>query len=58
MAERLKGVLSNRRLKPLGHLTADCKYTGRKHLADRGFLPLPTTVFQTAAFVDFYRKIA
>ena len=30
--------LANRRLQPLGHLTADAKYTARKHLANRAFL--------------------
>jgi hypothetical protein len=48
--------LANRRLQPLGHLTANCKYTARKHLPDRTFLTLPTTGFQTAAFIEFDRK--
>ena len=30
--------LANRRLQPLGHLTADVKYTARKHLRDCDFL--------------------
>jgi hypothetical protein len=57
MAERVANGLANRRLRPLGHLTADCKYTARKHLRDRAFLGLPTTVFQTAAFAEFGREI-
>jgi hypothetical protein len=44
-------ALANRRLKPLGHLTADGKYTAGKHLLDRTFPEQPMTVFQTAAFV-------
>ena len=48
--------LANRRLQPLGHLTAVCKYTARKHLPDRDFSGGPTTVFQTAASTRFNRN--
>src|SRR5262245_26540317 len=51
-------ALANRRLQPLGHLTVDSKYAMRKHLPDRVFVELHTTVFQTVAFVKFGRKPA
>ena len=37
--------LANRRLQPLGHLTADGKYTRRRHLRDRNLIVLKATVF-------------
>ena len=48
--------LANRRLQPLGHLTADCKYTAGRHLPDRVFLELPTKVFQTAVIARIRPK--
>jgi hypothetical protein len=47
----LEQRLANRRLQPLGHLTANGKYTAGKYLRDPISCSLPTTVFQTAAFV-------
>jgi hypothetical protein len=44
-ADRALVGLANRRLQPLGHLTADCKYTARKHLPDRGFSRAPYNGF-------------
>jgi hypothetical protein len=38
--------LANRRLQPLGHLTADCKYTARKNLVDSDFAEPSTAVSQ------------
>jgi len=32
-------ALANRRLQPLGHLTADCQHAARKHLPDCTFFP-------------------
>jgi hypothetical protein len=46
-------ALANRRLQPLGHLTAEAKYTARKNLRDCDFLAFPTTAFQTVAFITF-----
>ena len=50
-------ALANRRLQPLGHLTADCKYTPRKHFARLHFSCVKATVFQTVALVKLGRKI-
>jgi hypothetical protein len=55
---RARVALANGRLQPLGHLTADSKCTWNQHFRDPVFLSLPTTVFQTVAFVKFDRKIA
>src|SRR5258708_8633857 len=48
--------LANRRLQPLGHLTAVCKYTADKHLRERRFSRVEATVSliteKTAAFVQ------
>jgi hypothetical protein len=50
--------LANRRLRPLGHLTADAKCTWNQDLPDPTFSFGPTTVLQTAAIVQFDWKIA
>jgi hypothetical protein len=48
--------LANRRLQPLGHLTANGKYTVGKHLRDPVFLAAPTTVFGTVVCIEISRK--
>ncbi len=53
-----EGRLANRRLQPLGHLTAGAKCTWNQHLADPHFTLAEAAVFQTVAFVRFDRKIA
>jgi ECF sigma factor len=45
--------LANRRLQPLGHLTAEAKCTRNQHLADPHFTLREATVFQTVAIVEF-----
>ena len=50
--------LANRRLQPLGHLTAARKCTRNQHLADPHSTLAEATVFQSVAFIKFDRKIA
>src|SRR6476620_11389106 len=45
--------LANRRLQPLGHLTAQGKCNGNQHFADQDFTLAEATVFQTVASTRF-----
>jgi hypothetical protein len=53
---RFLAALANRRLQPLGHLTAEAKYTAHKDLRDCDFLAFPSTVFKPPPSSDSTRK--
>jgi hypothetical protein len=48
--------LANRRLQPLGHLTADGKYNGKRQLRDRDSAILEATICTESAFIEMLRK--
>ena len=50
--------LANRRLQPIGHLTADAKCYVKSGLACSHFSSGEAAVFQTGAFIKFDGKIA